>query len=93
MAGATAASISLWDWSERLTVAGSVAVDRGVVVRLIILGPPQVLLRHTTWAFGRGSGKFYRSSCSRPRDDLIAVAADLVVVFLALEILSLALYV
>jgi NADH-quinone oxidoreductase subunit N len=97
--GAAAACVMLWDWDGGLTVlAGSVAVDRfGVVVRLILLG---------TAAFGLLYGHHYfeRSGELRPEFyplvlfatagmTLIAVAADLIVVFLALEILSLSLYV
>jgi NADH-quinone oxidoreductase subunit N len=99
VAGAAAASVMLWDWDGGLTVlAGSVAVDRfGVVVRLILLGSA---------AFGLVYGHHYFERSDELRLEfyplvlfattgmtLIAVAADLIVVFLALEILSLSLYV
>ena len=99
VAGAAAASVVLWNWDGGLTVlAGSVAVDRfGVVVRLILLGVAAIGLLY-------GYHYFERSGESRPElyplilfatagMTLIGVAADLIVVFLALEILSLSLYV
>ena len=99
VAGATAASIKLWDWDGGETVlAGSVAVDRfGVAVRLILLFVAAVSLLY-------GYHYFERSGEARPElyplvlfatsgMTLFAVAADLIVVFLALEILSLSLYV
>ncbi|MGZ8598661.1 MAG: NADH-quinone oxidoreductase subunit NuoN [Actinomycetota bacterium] len=99
IAGAAAASIVLWDWDGDLTVlAGSVAVDRfGVVVRLMLLG---------TAAIGTLYGFHYFERSGEARAEfaplvlfatsgmtLIAVASDLIVMFLALEILSLSLYV
>jgi NADH-quinone oxidoreductase subunit N len=99
VAGAAAASVMLWDWDGGLTVlAGAVAVDRfGVVVRLILLGTAAIGLVY-------GHHYFERSGELRPEFyplvlfatagmTLIAVAADLITVFLALEILSLSLYV
>jgi NADH-quinone oxidoreductase subunit N len=99
VAGAAAASITLWDWDGAPTVlAGTVAADRfGVVVRLIVLGSAAIGLIY-------GHHYFERSGEGRPElyalvlfatsgMTLIAVAADLILVFLALEILSLALYV
>ncbi len=99
VAGAATASVALWDWHGGLTVlAGSVAVDRfGVIVRLILLA---------TAAFGLVLGHHYFERSGEARNEfyplvlfatsgmtLIAVASDLIVVFLALEILSLSLYV
>ncbi len=99
VAAAAAASIALWDWGGGPTVlAGSVAVDRfGVVVRLIILG---------TAAIGLVFGSHYFERSGEARAEffplvlfatsgmtLIAVASDLILVFLALEVLSLSLYV
>ncbi|MEX0743780.1 MAG: proton-conducting transporter membrane subunit, partial [Actinomycetota bacterium] len=99
VAGAAAASILLWDWEGGPTVlAGSVAVDRfGVVVRLILL---------TTAAIGLFYGHHYFERSGEARAEffplvlfatsgmtLIAIASELILVFLALEILSLALYV
>jgi NADH-quinone oxidoreductase subunit N len=97
--GAAAASIVLWDWHGGLTVlAGAVAVDRfAVVARLIILTAAGIGLLYGHHYFERsGEGKpelyplvlFAASGMT-----LIAAASDLIVVFLALEILSLSLYV
>jgi NADH-quinone oxidoreductase subunit N len=99
VAAAAAAAIGLWDWDGAPTVlAGSVAVDRfGVVVRLILLGTAALGLLF-------GSHYFERSGEFRPElfalilfatsgMTLIAVATDLILVFLALEVLSLSLYV
>ena len=99
VAGAAAASISLWDWSGGLTVlAGSVAVDRfGVVVRLILLATAAIGLvygHHYLERSGEARNEFYPLVLFATSGmTLIAVASDLIVVFLALEILSLALYV
>jgi NADH-quinone oxidoreductase subunit N len=99
VAGAAAASVMLWDWDGGLTVlAGSVAVDRfGVVVRLILLGSAAIGLVYGHHYFER-SGELRLELYplvlfATAGMTLIAVAADLIVVFLALEILSLSLYV
>jgi NADH-quinone oxidoreductase subunit N len=97
--GAAAASILLWRWDGALTVlAGAVAVDRfAVVARLVILTATGIGLLY-------GHHYFERSGEGRPElyplvlfaasgMTLIASASDLIVVFLALEILSLSLYV
>jgi NADH-quinone oxidoreductase subunit N len=97
--GAAVASILLWRWDGGLTVlAGAVAVDRfAVVARLVILTATGVGLLYGYHYFERsGEGKpelyplvlFAASGMT-----LIASASDLIVVFLALEILSLSLYV
>jgi NADH-quinone oxidoreductase subunit N len=97
--GAAAASILLWRWDGGLTVlAGAVAVDRfAVVARLVILTATGIGLLYGYHYFERsGEGKpelyplvlFAASGMT-----LIASASDLIVVFLALEILSLSLYV
>jgi NADH-quinone oxidoreductase subunit N len=99
VAGAAAASLSLWTWDGGLTVlAGSVAVDRfGVVVRLIILATAAIGLVYGFHYFGRSGearSEFYPLVLFATSGmTLIAVATDLIVVFLALEILSLSLYV
>jgi NADH-quinone oxidoreductase subunit N len=99
IAGAAAASVMLWDWDGGLTVlAGSVAVDRfGVVVRLILLGTAAIGLVYGHHYFQRSGElrfEFYPLVLFATAGmTLIAVAADLIVVFLALEILSLSLYV
>ena len=97
--GAAAASLPLWNWDGNLTaLAGTVAVDRlGVVVRLLLLGTAAIGLLY-------GHHYFERSREERPEFaalllfatsgmTLFAVASDLIVAFLALEILSLSLYV
>jgi NADH-quinone oxidoreductase subunit N len=99
VAGAAAASIALWDWSGGLTVlAGSVAVDRfGVVVRLVLLGVAALALVYGFHYFersGEARAELYPLLLFATAGmTLIAVAADLIVVFLALEVLSLSLYV
>ncbi len=99
VAAAAVASIALWNWDgPRTVLAGSVAVDRfGVVVRLILLA---------TAAIGLVFGHHYFERSGEARSEffplvlfatfgmtLIAVASDLILVFLALEVLSLSLYV
>jgi NADH-quinone oxidoreductase subunit N len=99
LAGAAASAVWLWGWDGGPTVlAGMVATDRfSVLVRLIILGAAAV-------GAVFGHHQFERSSARRPEFypllllctsgmTLISAAADLIVVFLALEILSLSLYV
>jgi NADH-quinone oxidoreductase subunit N len=97
--GAAAASIALWNWSGGLTVLGGmIAADRfSVVARLILLGITAIALVY-------GFHYLRRIEEERPEYPalvlfatagmtLITAAADLIVVFLALEILSLSLYV
>jgi NADH-quinone oxidoreductase subunit N len=97
--GAAALSVLLWDWAGPLTVLnGMVSTDRfAVVARLVILAVA---------AIGLLFGHHYSDRVAEPRSEfaalvlfcasgmtLFAAAADLIVVFLALEILSLSLYV
>ena len=97
--GAAAASISLWNWGGGLTVlAGSVAVDRfAVVARLVILTAAAaglLLGHHYLERSGEGKPELYPLMLFAASGmTLIAAASDLIVVFLALEILSLSLYV
>jgi NADH-quinone oxidoreductase subunit N len=96
---AAAATISLWDRHDGLTVlAGSVAVDRfGVVVRLILLATAAIGLLYGHHYFERAGE--YRVEFpalllfATTGMTLFAIASDLIVAFLALEILSLSLYV
>jgi NADH-quinone oxidoreductase subunit N len=98
LAGAT--SLWLWSWDGSATVlAGTVAADRfAVLARLILLAVAALglILGH----------QYFERSGDEPRGEfaplvlfatsgmtLIVAAADLIVVFLALEILSLSLYV
>jgi NADH-quinone oxidoreductase subunit N len=98
IAGSAAASIPLWNREETTALAGSVAVDRfGVVVRLILLATAAIGLLYGHHYFERSNesrAEFYPLVLLATSGmTLIAIAADLIVVFLALEILSLSLYV
>ncbi|HSL09863.1 MAG TPA: NADH-quinone oxidoreductase subunit N [Actinomycetota bacterium] len=97
---ATAATLALWEYGGAATVlAGTIANDRfAVVARLILLGVAFLGLLLGTHYFDRDPdgyrGEFYPLVLFATSGmTLITVAADLIVVFLALEILSLALYV
>jgi NADH-quinone oxidoreductase subunit N len=97
--GAAAASILLWDRSGGSTVLGGmVSADRfAVVARLILLGVTVLGLlfgHHYFERSGEQRAEFYPLVLFAATGmTLIAAAADLIVVFLALEILSLSLYV
>jgi NADH-quinone oxidoreductase subunit N len=97
--GAAATSILLWNREGGPTaLAGAVAVDRfGVVVRLILLGTAAIGLfygHHYFERSGEQRAEFYPLVLFATSGmTLIAIASDLIVVFLALEILSLSLYV
>jgi NADH-quinone oxidoreductase subunit N len=99
VAGAAAASVALWDREGDLTVlAGTVAADRfGVAVRLILLATTAiglVLGFHYFERSGEGRTEFYPLVLFATSGmTLIAVSTDLILVFLALEVLSLSLYV
>jgi NADH-quinone oxidoreductase subunit N len=97
--GAAAFSLALWQWDREPSVLGGmVAVDRfSVVIRLVLL---PVAALGTIY----GHHQFERAGERRPEFypllllatsgmTLIAAASDLIVTFLALEILSLSLYV
>ncbi len=98
-----AAAVVVRQWqvpaSEELTVlGGTVAADRfALFFRLVILGSAAlgVLLgAHYLERTGEGRGEFYALLLFAAAGmTLLASAADLIVVFLALEILSLSLYV
>jgi NADH-quinone oxidoreductase subunit N len=97
--GAAVAAVWLWDWDGGLTVlVGGVATDRfGVVIRLIVLAVAAIGLVLGHHYFER-SGEQRREFSpllllATAGMTLFAVSADLIVAFLALEILSLALYV
>ncbi len=99
VAGALAASVMLWDRRGGLTaLAGAVAADRFAVVATVILS--------VVAALGLLYGHHYFSRSGELRPEfyalilfatsgmvLIAASADLITMFIALEILSLALYV
>ena len=99
VAAAAAASFDLWGWEGGPTaLAGSVAVDRfGVIVRLLLLGVAAIGLllgHHYFERTGESRIEFYALLLFATAGmTLFAVSADLIVAFLALEILSLSLYV
>ncbi len=103
MAGLVAAALAtfpLWHWPGSVTVMGGmVAVDRfSVVARLVLLSIAAMGLLLGTHYFARSGdelrGEFYPLVLFATAGmTLITAAADLIVVFLALEILSLSLYV
>jgi NADH-quinone oxidoreductase subunit N len=96
---AAAATVRLWDWDGAATVlADAIATDRfGVVVRTIVLGVAAmglVLGHHYFERSGEGRAEFYPLLLFATAGmTLFAVSADLIMAFLALEILSLSLYV
>ncbi len=99
IAAAAIGTVRLWDWEGGPTVlAGSISTDRfGVVVRLIILGVAAlgaVLGHHYFERSGEGRAEFHPLLLFATAGmTLFAVSADLIMAFLALEILSLSLYV
>ena len=100
VAGAGYAAFAMWDWTGARTVlAGAVAADRyAVVAKLLLLGIAAIGLLFGTHYFARTAeperGEFYPLVLFATSGmTLIAASADLIVMFLALEILSLALYV
>jgi NADH-quinone oxidoreductase subunit N len=99
IAAAAVGTVRLWDWEGGPTaLAGSISTDRfGVVVRLIILGVAAlgaVLGHHYFERSGEGRAEFHPLLLFATAGmTLFAVSADLIMAFLALEILSLSLYV
>jgi NADH-quinone oxidoreductase subunit N len=98
--GAATATIPLWNWTGPSTVMGSmVAVDRfSVVSRVLLLSIAAIGLLLGAHYFSRSAdaerGEFFPLVLFATAGmTLITAAADLIVVFLALEILSLSLYV
>jgi NADH-quinone oxidoreductase subunit N len=98
VAGAIAYSIWLWDWAGPGTVLGNmVASDRfSVFIRLVLLGVAAVavlLSYHYLDRAREAKGEYYPLLLFATAGmTLIASATDLIVVFLAIEILSLSLY-
>jgi NADH-quinone oxidoreductase subunit N len=100
LAAAAAATFTVWGWDGPAAVmAGMVAADRfSVVARLLLLAIAAVTLLYGAHYFARSGdedrGEFTPLVLFATAGmTLITAAADLIVVFLALEILSLALYV
>jgi NADH-quinone oxidoreductase subunit N len=98
--GAAAFTVPLWNWPGSTTVMGGmISVDRfAVVSRLLLLAIAAFGLIFGFHYFSRSGdrevGEFYPLVLLATAGmTLIVAAADLIVVFLALEILSLALYV
>jgi len=103
LAGLVAAALAtfpLWHWAGQATVMGGmVAVDRfSVVSRLVLLSIAAMTAIYATHYVARSGdeirGELYPLLLfATVGMTLITAAADLIVVFLALEVLSLALYV
>jgi NADH-quinone oxidoreductase subunit N len=97
--GAGVIAIRLWSWTGETTVlGGAIAADRFTVVATVVLVVAAVFgcLFYTHDAGGPGPwrGEFYPLVLFATTGMVMIVAAnDLIVVFLALEILSLSLYV
>ena len=97
--GAAVASLLLWHWKgPTYVLGGMVAADKfAVIARLILLGVGAIALvfgYHYFQGTGESRGEFYPLLLfALSGMTLITAAADLIVVFLALEILSLSLYV
>jgi NADH-quinone oxidoreductase subunit N len=99
LVGAAAASLALWDWDGAPSVlGGTLAADRfSVVVRLILISVAAIglllghhYLRRTDEYRGEFPALILFATCGMT---LFAAATELILAFLALEILSLALYV
>ena len=100
LAGAGVAAIRLWNWSGDATVLGdTIAADPFTVVATVVLVVAAAIgCLHYTHETERGRlpwrGEFYPLVLFATAGMVLIVAAnDLIVVFLALEILSLSLYV
>ncbi len=98
VAAAAATSILFWSWSGPATVLGGmVAADRfAVFFRLVLLSVSAIgilLAYHYLDRAGEARGEYYALLLFATAGmTLITAAADLILVFLALEVLSLALY-
>jgi NADH-quinone oxidoreductase subunit N len=100
---AGAGAVTVWQWvtpsSDGLTVLGGmIAVDRyALFFRLVILASAAIAVLfsgHYLARTGEGRGEYYALLLFATSGmTLLSAAADLIVVFLALEILSLSLYV
>jgi NADH-quinone oxidoreductase subunit N len=99
LAGAAAAAVALWRWPGSGTVLGGmVAVDTfSVFFRLVIVASAAVAVLFSATYLertGEARGEFYALLLFAASGmTLLSAAADLIVVFLSLEVLSLSLYV
>src|SRR5205085_10197183 len=100
LAAAAGFAIALWNWTGSLTVmAGAISVDRFAVAgRLILYGAAAMGLLFGAHYFSRSGdreqGEFAPLIVFATLGmSMIVAAGDLIVVFIALEILSLSLYV
>src|SRR2546425_1029994 len=99
IAGSAAASVWLWHWhGPTYVLGGMVAADKfAVIARLILLAVAAIAVLYGYHYFrqtGETRGEFYPLLLfALSGMTLIAAAADLIVVFIALEVLSLSLYV
>ncbi|HEV8682344.1 MAG TPA: NADH-quinone oxidoreductase subunit NuoN [Actinomycetota bacterium] len=97
--GAAAASVALWRWTGPSTVLGGmVAVDGfSVFFRLLIAGSAAIAVLFSATYLkrtGEARGEYYALLLFAASGmSLLSAAADLIVVFLSLEVLSLSLYV
>jgi NADH-quinone oxidoreductase subunit N len=97
--GAAAASVALWRWTGPTTVLGGmVAVDGfSVFFRLVIVASAAIAVLFSATYLertGEGRAEYYALLLFASSGmTLLAAAADLIVVFLSLEVLSLSLYV
>ena len=102
IAAAAAYSLFLWTWADQpghpaTVLGGMVAADRfSVFIRLVLLAVAAVgvlFAYHYLDRAGEARGEYYPLILFATAGmTLIAAAADLIVVFLALEVLSLSLY-
>ncbi len=98
IAGAAIASVILWNWNGApVVLGGMVSTDRfAVFFRLVILACAALavpLSQHYLERTGEWRGEFYPLLLFATTGmTLIVASADLILVFLALEILSLSLY-
>ena len=97
---AAATSVLLWSWTgDSAVMAGMVSADRFAVVgRIILIAIAAVALLYGAHYFARsgdeGRGEFYPLILFATAGmTLIVAAANLIVTFLALELLSLSLYI
>jgi NADH-quinone oxidoreductase subunit N len=99
LAGAAVASVALWRWTGPSTVLGGmVAVDGfSVFFRLVIAASAAIAVLFSATYLdrtGEARGEYYALLLFAASGmSLLSAAADLIVVFLALEVLSLSLYV